>query len=172
MVLFAISTVVIGLDQWTKAWVRATLPEGASLEPVSWLASFVRFTHVHNTGVAFGMLQNKGNLFVYVTLAVVLIIVFYYRRMATQHWMLCTALGLQLGGSIGNLIDRIARGYVTDFVNVSFFAVFNIADSALVVGALLLGYYALFMERDKPVQTPATPSAQPPAPDESSSEAH
>jgi signal peptidase II len=171
LILFVLSLVVIALDQWTKTWVRANLAEGASWNPITWLSPFVTLTHIHNTGVAFGMFPNRGNLFVFVTVIVVTAIVFYYRRLATSSWALCLALGLQLGGAIGNLIDRVARGYVTDFVNVRVFAVFNVADSALVVGAILLGVFALFMDNEKPVAAPSVEPA-PPAPDGPSPESH
>ena len=163
--ILGLGVVVVALDQWTKSWVRANLPEGTSLDAPAWLSPYATITHTYNTGVAFGMFQNKGNLFAYVTVAVVLAIVLYYRRLATSNWLLSVALGLQLGGAIGNLIDRVARGYVTDFVNVRFFAVFNVADSALVVGAILLGIYALFLEGSKPAPVAPSPTTDAPGAD-------
>jgi signal peptidase II len=160
--LFGIGILVLALDQWSKRRVRLTLPEGTSMAPFPRLERLFTFTHIHNTGVAFGLFPDRGILFVIVAIAVVIAIVLYYRRLSSSSWVLRVALGLQLGGASGNLVDRIARGYVTDFVNVRFFAIFNVADSALVVGAIMLGYYALFMERDAPA--PAAEHADPPTP--------
>ena len=160
--LFSLALLIVVLDQWSKTWVRANLALNESWMPIAWLDPFVTFTHIHNTGVAFGMLQNRGFVFVIVNLAVVAAIVVYYWRTESDSWLLRTALALELGGAIGNLIDRLARGYVTDFINVRFFAVFNIADSCITVGAILLAIYALFVERDQPdAVAQVVPSDQP-----------
>lgn len=148
--LFSLALLIVVLDQWSKTWVRANLALNESWMPIAWLDPFVTLTHIHNTGVAFGMLQNRGILFVIVNLFVVAAIILYYWRIESDAWLLRTALALEMGGAIGNLIDRIARGYVTDFVNVRFFAVFNVADSCITVGAILLAIYALFIERAQP----------------------
>jgi len=163
--LFGLALLIIVLDQWSKTWVRANLALNESWMPIAWLDPFVTFTHIHNTGVAFGMLQNRGILFVIVNLVVVAAIIAYYWRIESNSWLLRIALALELGGAIGNLIDRLARGYVTDFVNVRFFAVFNVADSCITVGAILLGIYALFLDRDQPEVAAQAISADQPTQD-------
>ncbi len=145
-VLFAIALVIAVLDQYTKALVRANLPLNVSWMPIAWLDRFVTLTHVRNTGAAFGILPHLGGVFRIVSLVVIAAIIFYFRQLAGTSWLLRLAFGLQLGGATGNLIDRLARGYVTDFIDVRVWPIFNVADSAIVVGTILLAYYALFVE--------------------------
>lgn len=145
-VLFAIALAIVALDQYTKALVRANLPLNTSWMPIPWLDPLVTLTHVRNTGAAFGLLPSLGGVFRIVSLVVVLAIIFYFRQLAANSWLLCVAFGLQLGGAAGNLVDRLARGYVTDFIDVRVWPIFNVADSAIVVGTVLLAYYALFVE--------------------------
>jgi signal peptidase II len=160
--LIAIAATIIVIDQLTKAWVRANLPLHVSWNPIAWLDPIVTLTHVQNTGAAFGLLPSLGGAFAVVAVAVVAMILLFHRRLAHGSLLLQLTFGLQLGGAIGNLIDRIARGYVTDFVDLRWWPVFNVADSALVVGTILLGIYALFLDRE--VREPAPERA----PDEAS----
>ena len=145
--MFGIGLVVIALDQYTKHLVRQYRPLHTSWNPIAWLEPIVTLTHTRNTGVAFGLFPDKGFLFIIVALVVIVAIVVYYRQLASASWVLRVAIGLQLGGATGNLIDRLARGYVTDFIDVRVWPIFNIADSSVVVGAIVLAYYALFMDR-------------------------
>jgi len=145
--LFGISLLVIALDQYTKHLVREHLPLNVSWNPIPWLDPIVTLTHTRNTGAAFGLFPGMGFFFVIVALVVVVVIIVYYRRLAAGSWMLRIALGLQLGGAVGNnLIDRLCRGYVTDFIDVRVWPVFNLADSAVVIGTILLAIYALFLD--------------------------
>lgn len=144
--LFVIALVIIALDQYTKALVRENLPLNVSWMPIPWLDPFVTLTHVRNTGAAFGLFPSLGGVFRIVALVVVVAIIFFFRKMAADSWLLRIAFGLQLGGAAGNLIDRFAHGYVTDFVDVRVWPIFNVADSAIVVGTVLLAYFALFVE--------------------------
>ncbi len=132
--VFLIAGGVFLADQATKALIRTHLPPGASF-PADWP---VRLTHVTNTGAAFGLFTNQGLLLTLVAFFAVGLIIYYYRRLPEGAWALRTALGLQLGGAVGNLIDRVWQGYVTDFIDLRFWPVFNVADSAITVGAVLL----------------------------------
>jgi len=145
--LLLIGFVVIAVDQWSKAVVRSAVPLNTSWNPLPWLEPFVTMTHIQNTGAAFGLLRNMGGLFVVVALGVIGVIVVFYRQLAAESSLLCVAFGLILGGATGNLIDRLILGYVTDFIDVRWWPVFNVADSAVVIGAILLAYYALFLDR-------------------------
>ena len=147
LVLFAIGLVVISADQYTKYLVRKYCPLNTSWNPIPWLDRFVTLTYVKNTGAAFGIFPDMSIVFAIIALVVVVLILVYYRRLSEVSWILRVAFGLQLGGAIGNLIDRVARGYVTDFIDVRVWPVFNIADSSVVVGTILLAYYALFLDR-------------------------
>ncbi len=155
VLLFALAAVIFGLDQYTKSLVRAHLPLNESWNPIAWLDPIVTLTHVRNTGAAFGLLPGMGVMFILVAIVVIALIVLFYRRIAQSSLILTIALGLQLGGSTGNLLDRLVRGYVTDFVDFRWWPVWNVADASLVVGAILLGIYTLFLDRESAPQRPA-----------------
>jgi len=145
LILFGVAGVVIALDQWTKWLVRENIEFGGQWLPdwLSWLSPYARIVHWYNSGAAFGMFQD-GNL-IFTTLAFLVIgaILYYYPRVETQDWTLKAAMGLQLAGASGNLIDRLMRGKVTDFISIGAFPVFNIADASISVGVaiLLLGVW-------------------------------
>ncbi len=142
---FAIAAAVVALDQLTKWLIRASLPLGASF-PEDWP---VRLTHVANTGAAFGLFQDRSLFFVAIAVVAVGLILYYYRRLPADAWLVRLGLGLQLGGAIGNLIDRLQLGHVTDFVDFRFWPVFNVADSSIVIGVFVLGYHLLFMNHEE-----------------------
>jgi signal peptidase II len=134
LALFIIAGLVIAFDQYTKAWIRSTLAIGESLSPIPALSGILSFTHIQNQGAAFGLFPGLGSVFLVVAVIVVLAISFFSGRLARSSALLWLAFGLQLGGATGNLIDRLTQhGFVTDFVNFHVFAVFNVADSAIVV---------------------------------------
>lgn len=135
--LFVISLTVVTLDQWTKALVRQALPLGMEWLPFPALP-FVRIVHWYNSGAAFGLFQNGGLVFTILAIFVSLAILYYYPRLGDVHWSLRLALGLQLGGALGNLIDRLQFGMVTDFIAIGKFPVFNLADSSITIGTVLL----------------------------------
>ena len=136
--LFSICAVIIGLDQWTKALVRSHLALEQMWMPLHWLAPYARIVHWKNTGAAFGMLQQFGGVFAVLAVIVAIIIILYYPQVPASDWYLRLAMGLQLGGALGNLIDRIRVGWVTDFISIGNFAVFNIADASISVGVAVL----------------------------------
>src|SRR5205823_12385993 len=117
------------------------------LRPLTIVAYIVRLTYFENRGAAFGLLQDQTAFFVFVGILVVGVIAASYRYLPRSGIRLHLALGLQLGGAIGNLIDRIRQGYVVDFVDFGYHSnwwpVFNVADSAIVVGVALLALNAL-----------------------------
>jgi signal peptidase II len=143
--LVTIAALVVGLDQWTKWLVRASLPFQASWNPpaLEWLTPYARIVHWHNSGAAFGSFQNGNTVFTILAILVILAILYYYPRVDPRDWTLRLAMGLQLGGAAGNLIDRLQMGRVTDFISIGTFPVFNVADSAISVGVavLLLGVW-------------------------------
>ena len=143
LVLFFIAGLIVALDQITKSWVRANLGVGEVWNPTGWLTPYARIVHWYNTGVAFGMFQGVGQIFKYLTVVVALVIIYYYPRVPASDWTLRLAMGLQLGGALGNLVDRITVGHVTDFISVGTFPVFNIADSSISVGVgvLIIGVW-------------------------------
>ena len=144
--LFAIASVIVALDQWTKWLVRSNIPSGGMWLPESleWLSPYARVVNWYNTGAAFGMFQNGSTVFAVLAFVVIGAIIYYYPQVEKSDWTLRLAMGMQLAGAIGNLIDRLTQqGRVTDFISVGKFAVFNVADSSITVGTivLLLGVY-------------------------------
>jgi signal peptidase II len=156
--LLALACLVLGLDQLTKLWVLASLPEGAWWSPLPGQAWRVfRITHTTNSGAAFGIFPKQGTFFMLVAVVVVVAIVLYYRHLPAGSWFIRLSLGLQLGGAAGNLIDRMHYGYVIDFIDVGFWPIFNLADASIVVGVAILAY-SLWRE-DHPGRAPAAGGA-------------
>jgi signal peptidase II len=137
--LAVVAGVIIALDQWSKYYVRSTLARGQMWSPWEWLTPYARIVHWDNSGVAFGLFQGGGYIFMVLALIVSVVIIYYYPRLAANDWILKTALSLQLAGALGNLIDRVfLNGRVTDFISVGDFPVFNVADSSISVGVAVL----------------------------------
>lgn len=161
--LAAVVGAVILADQATKAYVVRHLEPYRSWMPIEELAPLFRFTHVRNTGAAFGLFPQGGMFFVIVALIVTLVILYYYRQIEMQSWWVRLALGLQLGGALGNVVDRLRQGYVVDFFDVGFWPVFNVADSCIVIGVVI---FALVLLREEYRSDRQDQSAPSPAPDD------
>ena len=149
-VVFFLTTalLLVAADQLSKLWIRSNLAMGESVFEVG----FFRLIHVHNTGAAFGLFQGQSFLLTIIAsvgvAAILLYAFFFYRRFPfLDNRLGKLALGLVLGGTVGNLIDRIRFGYVTDFVDFNFWPAFNIADSATVVGTIILAYSLICLAR-------------------------
>jgi signal peptidase II len=138
--LFLIAGTIILLDQISKLYIRANFVEGVDVwAPWDWMIPYARIVHITNTGVAFGMFQGFGHIFAGLAVIVSLAIIYYYRHVPAEDWSLRLAMCLQLGGAVGNLIDRLTNnGYVTDFISVGNFPVFNVADSSVSIGVAVL----------------------------------
>lgn len=136
-----ISVVVIVLDQLTKLWILANFQYGDSLP----LTSFFNLVYARNTGAAFSFLAGQGGwqrfFFIGIALGASALIVYLLRKHAAERGF-CFALSLILGGALGNLIDRVRFGYVVDFLDFYYaayhFPAFNVADSAITLGAAWL----------------------------------
>lgn len=129
---------IVALDQWTKYLIRANLAFGEVFMPDFWLTQYVRLIHWKNTGAVFGIFQNMGDVFMVLSFIVAAAILYFFPQVPRKDWGLRLAMCLQFGGAIGNLIDRLTRGYVTDFVSVGNFAVFNVADACISMGVAVL----------------------------------
>ncbi len=145
--LFTIAGVIIILDQISKAIVRINILFGGQWMPLEWLAPYFRFVHWQNTGAAFGLFQQGGLIFGVLAVVVTVFIIIYYPQIPKDEKLIRVAISMQLGGAIGNFIDRIRFGPVTDFISVGSFPVFNIADSNITVGVGLLILALLLAER-------------------------
>ncbi|MBI2980523.1 MAG: signal peptidase II [Chloroflexi bacterium] len=141
-VVFALTALlVVAADQLSKLWIRSNLVVGQSL-PATGL---FQLTHAHNSGAAFGLFQGQSFLLTLVALVgigTILLLVFFFSHhfSVLNDWLTGFALGLILGGTIGNLTDRLRLGYVTDFIDIGIWPAFNIADSAIVIGVILFAY--------------------------------
>jgi signal peptidase II len=144
LLFLGLAVLVVVTDQATKRLAEDRLRGQRSI-PL--LDDILRLTYVENRGAAFGLLQDQTAFFVFVGILVVGVIAASYRYLPRSGFRLHLALGLQLGGAIGNLIDRIRQGYVVDFVDFGYrsnwWPVFNVADSAIVIGVALLALNAL-----------------------------
>jgi signal peptidase II len=146
-ILAGAAGLVFVLDQASKAWVMGRLDWGESWYIIPVLRGFFSLTLISNTGAAFGTLKDQGTLLSLLAIVVVAGILVYQRQLTAQQGWLRLSLGLQLGGAAGNLADRLRLGYVVDFLD--FYVIdprgvshhwpaFNVADSAIVLGVLLL----------------------------------
>jgi signal peptidase II len=158
--LFTIGAIIIGLDQWTKALVRANIPLGADWLPtgMAWLLPFARVRYWYNSGAAFGIFQNGNLVFTILAILVILLIILYFPRTEEKDWWLRTALAMQFAGASGNLIDRLAFAHVTDFISVGSFAIFNVADASISVGVVVLLLGVWLNERTEKKKTAITDS--------------
>lgn len=148
---YLLAVLIVVLDQLTKQWVSSNFSYGESLE----LLPFLNLTLVHNMGAAFSFLSDAGGwqrwFFAIVSLIVSVVLIVWLSRLPARQYLLATALALVLGGAIGNLWDRVFLGYVVDFVDIFYqkyhWPAFNIADTAITVGAILLILESLFSSK-------------------------
>ncbi len=157
LALVAPALIVLALDQAAKSWVRANLALGEVRTPIEPLREVFAITFSQNTGAAFSILPQAGDLFLIIAIAMIVGILIFHRRIAGEQPLARLALGLVLGGTCGNALDRLALGYVVDWflvripnliANVS-----NFADHAIVIGIgvlFLLSWRAKPAERSQP----------------------
>ena len=144
LIWLLLSAIVIVLDQWSKAWVLASLPEYTAIPVID---GFWNWYRTYNTGAAFSFLADSSGwqrwLFALIAVVVSAVLVIWLKRLGRNETWLAIALALVLGGALGNLYDRIVLGHVIDFILVHwqnrwYFPAFNLADSAISVGAVML----------------------------------
>jgi len=143
-----LSLVVIGLDQWSKAWVLSSLPE---FEPVPVIDGFWNWYRTYNTGAAFSFLSNAGGwqqwFFIAMAVMISTVLIIFLCRTKQNDWRAALPYSLVIGGAIGNVIDRLIHGHVVDFiqwyVGCYYWPAFNLADSAIVGGAIGLVLFGL-----------------------------
>ena len=160
---------VLLVDQLSKLWVLRNLASYETKNVIPWLEPVLSFTRLSNTGVAFGLLPQFGSLFTILSAIIIVVIIWFYRTLEIPYWPIHLAFGMQIGGALGNLVDRLTRGSVVDFIDVNFwpfqdFAIFNLADSSIVVGVGIL-LLCLWLNEDLALdeaekQEKITPSAE------------
>jgi len=149
LILILPAAIIVGLDQWTKWLVRTHLAFDSMWLPdwLSWLSPYARIVHWTNSGAAFGSFQNGNPVFTALAIIVIGLILYYFPRIDPKDWTLRVALVLQLAGASGNLVDRLLMGRVTDFISIGTFPVFNIADSSITIGVIVLLFGVWLNER-------------------------
>ena len=148
VVFLLVALLIVVADQLSKVWIRSNLATGQSLPETG----FFQLTHVQNSGGAFGLFQGQSfplTILASIVIAILLFYVFFisHRFPFLDNMPGKAVLGLVLGGAIGNLIDRLRFGYVTDFIDVGIWPAFNIADSAVTVGVIIIAYFLLSLAR-------------------------
>ena len=152
MLQIIIIVLIVAADLLTKYLLTPLMQQAGGSLPL--VPNVLDFTYVENTGASFGIFQNSVILFIIVTGIVLAAgITFMIRTRKTQSVFLKISLSLVIGGAFGNFYDRIVLGFVRDFIDfkmLSFWKwIFNIADATLVIGAILLGIYVLFIYKEK-----------------------
>jgi signal peptidase II len=150
----ALSVLVFALDQWSKAWVLRTLPEHV---PVPVIDGFWNWYRTYNTGAAFSVLADAGGwqkwFFVTLAFAICGLMVWMLVRTSRRDWRSALPLALVVGGALGNVVDRFLHGHVIDFVQwyvgEHYWPAFNIADSAVMAGAIGIGVFGLLSGKPK-----------------------
>ena len=151
-----LSAIVIGLDQWSKHWVLTSLPEYA---PVTVIDGVWNWYRSYNTGAAFSFLADAGGwqtwFFTALAFVVSALLAFWLARTPRGDWRSALPFALVIGGAIGNVIDRLQHGHVIDFIqwhwkDVYYYPSFNLADSAIVGGAVLIVLFSLVSGKKKP----------------------
>ena len=135
LIIFSTALFIALLDQLTKILIRKIFHLNESL-PV--IKNIFHITYVTNTGSAFGLFKGFNLFFVLFSIIVIIAIFYYFRKIKEKEKPLQFAVGLLLGGTIGNLIDRLSLGFVVDFLDFRIWPVFNIADSAVTVSVIIL----------------------------------
>jgi signal peptidase II len=158
-IFLGLAAAVVIVDQLTKAWLVSFLAPG---ERIQVIGDYVRLIHTQNTGALFGLFRDQAMFFAIVSIGVVGAIVLFHHT-SGRNSLLSVALGLLLGGALGNMADRFRIGYVVDFVDVGIgnlrFYTFNVADSAISLAILLL-LISAFVSRDEArPRDPETPGA-------------
>jgi signal peptidase II len=138
IVLAAIALFVVAVDQLTKGAVTAGLGPGSATSRLDILNEWVALEYAENRGVAFGLFAGFGPLLIVAASAVLVVVIAQFRRAGNPTVWQTVAIGLIAGGAVGNLLDRIRLGYVVDFVAVGPWPNFNVADSAVTVGVVML----------------------------------
>jgi signal peptidase II len=150
-IVCSIAAIVLAFDQFTKWYIRQTV---SLYESIAVIDSLFHITHVRNSGGAFSLFAGSSDavrlpFFLLVSVIAVAVLLFFVRRVRPEQRLLLFALGLILGGALGNLVDRIVYGQVTDFLDFHwhgyYWPAFNVADSCITTGMLILLFYSLLV---------------------------
>jgi signal peptidase II len=144
---FVVAAIVVVLDQLTKALIINAFGPSENGKSTTIIPRVLDFRHDENTGAAFSLFQGRSTTLLLIGLIVIGVLIYYYRALPQGNPLLRTAVGAVLGGAVGNLIDRVRLGHVTDWIHVTHYPTFNLADSCITVGMITLAVYLLFFDR-------------------------
>lgn len=145
MLFYSIALLSVVLDQFLKYLVRKNMVIGQSIPLIN---NAFRLTYVRNTGAAFSLFVGFSSYLAIVGLIVAAVLLYLHYRASSKNYLLQIGLALILGGSFGNLIDRVTRAYVIDYIDIIIWPVFNLADIMINVGVALLAYKLFFKEEN------------------------
>jgi len=135
-----VAGIAVAFDQVTKAIASSSLGRDADTHRFELLGSLLAFEYIENTGAAFGVLNGQGVALTLIAAGIVALLIWRYVRVGLSSPMLAASLGLLIGGALGNIIDRVRLGYVVDFIAVGVWPKFNVADSAVTIGVVLIAW--------------------------------
>lgn len=142
MPIFLLSMIILCIDQWSKYYVEQHMTLGMSI-PI--IENIFHISYILNPGAAFGILEHKTEFLILIALIMIAAVIYLYPRIPSSNRLLRAGLGLLVGGSLGNVIDRVRTGYVVDFFDFRIWPVFNIADTAIVCGVALIIFSTIFL---------------------------
>jgi signal peptidase II len=151
---YIIALVIVVCDQVSKHAIMASIPLGDSVPVIS---GWLYLTHIHNTGGAFSLFHAQNSVFIVIALAAVCALIYAYHVYQRDNTLVSAALALALGGAIGNLLDRIQHHYVIDFFDIRVWPIFNIADTAITIGIILLVLHYLIPHKQPVLKAEDTP---------------
>ena len=131
---------VLVIDQGSKFLIRKNL---SLYESIPIIPDFFHLTYIENPGAAFGIFAHQRIFFIIITILILIGILYFYFKLQQEQWLLKLSLGLVVGGAIGNFLDRLRWGAVIDFLDFRIWPVFNIADTAIVIGMIVIAYQVL-----------------------------
>ncbi|MEE9315688.1 MAG: signal peptidase II [bacterium] len=138
--MYLITLILLSVDQFSKYIIRQKMSLAESI-PI--IKSVFHITYVENRGIAFGLFPQGSSLFIVISLIIILGIIFFERKKVIKSLKEKFCLGLILGGALGNLIDRLRFGFVIDFLDFRIWPVFNLADSGVCIGGILMVFFLL-----------------------------
>jgi signal peptidase II len=142
-----VAAIVVVIDQVTKAMAISAFGPPEDLRSKSIIPKLLDFRHDENTGAAFSLFQGRSTTLLLIGVIVIGVLIYYYRALPQGNPVLRLAVGGVLGGAVGNIIDRVRLGHVTDWIHFTHYPTFNFADSCITVGMFTLAFYLLFLDR-------------------------
>lgn len=147
MIFYILAFAIAAIDQFLKYWVHQSMRLGQSIPLID---GILQLTYVRNTGAAFSLFIGFSSYLAAIGIVVVLAVIYFHHKIPYRYYVLQTGLAFVLGGSLGNLIDRVSRSYVIDYLDITIWPVFNFADIMINVGVILIAF-KLFAKEEEDV---------------------